>query len=71
MQESAESILTSEASMQESAESILTSEASMQESTGEDMEVCTEGRPMYTLSRVDRFLEPVSGAHPLENRGGD
>ena len=92
IQESAESMQTSEGSIQESAESMQTSEGSMQESTEsvqssqESMEVCTESMQecaesiqgstgdiqegaMYTLIRVNRFLEPVSGAVPLQDKG--
>ena len=63
MQESAMSIQTSD-SMQESAMSIQTSVVNMHESA-----VNTRAKPMYTLIRVNRFVEPISGESPLEDGG--
>ena len=61
---STESIQGSTGSIQGSTESIQGSTESIQESTGDIQE-----RPMYTLIRVNRYLEPVSGAVPLQDEG--
>jgi ubiquitin carboxyl-terminal hydrolase 19 len=68
IQESAEN---SQEDMEVNAESIQGSAESMQ-TTGDSIQESAEDiqeKPMYTLVRVTRFAEPVSGAVPLVDKG--
>ena len=83
IQESAESMQASEGESAESAQSSqedmeVCTEENIQGYTGniqesaKSIQECTEDiqeGPMYTLMRVNRFLEPLSGETPLQDKG--
>ena len=78
IQESTESVQSSQEDLEECTESIQGSARSIQESTESiqesttSIQECAENiqeRPMYSLIRVNRFLDPVSDAAPLEDKG--